>query len=247
MLNEDGDRRVLQPTNTSRPRGGDRWGRHRWSRVLAGLAAALATGLCLWAGGVALSARVVAAANYPECNSVLHGPEGGTKTATVKSLNADGSVTLSVTVAFSSALSPKPGQHVFDCVFDGAASSGAVVGSTGTPGADCSTQGLPCTFEVTTQSLSSGTHRLCDIAKFEGFQSLQGPGDHSGDRTPQVCVSVTVPSVSPTPSPSPTASPVPSPSPAPSSSTPSPSPTATPGSGLGGATPGLPNTGRPAE
>lgn len=186
-----------------------------------------------------LSALVVgssaSAAHYPECNSVLEGPQGGTKTATVTSVNADGSVTMKVVVTFPDGQAPKPGQHVFDCVFDGAAAKGSVVGSTGTPGADCSQQGLACTFSVTTEPLSAGSHELCDIAKFEGFQS-DSP-DHSGDRTPEVCVTANVP-------------PGPSPTPKPSTpATPSPSPSAGSGSGSGSGSatapevPGLPNTG----
>jgi hypothetical protein len=176
----------------------------------------------------AASASTGTSSHSPECNSVLHGPQGGSKTATVSSIAPNGAVTLHVTVSFPSKPdAPKPGQHIFDCVFDGTPGTGNIVGSTGTPGADCSAQGLPCSFNVTTEPLSPGSHKLCDIAKFEGFSE-----GTSGRRTPAFCVPVTIPTTpTPTPSPSPGGMTVPP------TNTPTSSPSTGGGRGTGSPTP----------
>jgi hypothetical protein len=131
------------------------------------------------------------------CEDLLHGPpkevDAGKVVDAVR-VNADRSVTMTVTVSWSFAVSSKPGEHVFDCVWDGQPGQASVVGSTGHPGTDCSQQGLPCQFAVTTQPLSPGTHTLCDIAKILGTwpQPRTGPAP-SGSRTPAVCVKADIP------------------------------------------------------
>lgn len=178
--------------------------------VIAYLAVLGLFGAVLVSGVTASAAGAPAATHFAECNSVLVGPRGGEKTATAVT-NSDNTVTLTVTVSFpEDSTGPKPGEHVFDCVFDGTPGTTNMVGSTGTPGADCASQGLPCTFKVTTEALSPGAHNLCDIARFEGF----GEGA-SGRRTPEFCLTVTIPQAStPTPTPTPTTPPTSSPSPA---------------------------------
>jgi hypothetical protein len=179
------------------------------------------------------------------CNALLHGPHKDTqKEIESATVNSDHSVTMEVTVSWRSQVNAKQGEHVFDCVWDGQPSNkGTVVGGTGHPGSDCSSQGLPCTFSVTTEPLQPGDHELCDIAKIEGTWAKpdqNGPAP-SGSRTPTVCKKVEIPGPSPSPLPSPGSSPSPAPG-----STPMPSPSVSPsggGAGAGGAVPGLPNTG----
>ena len=186
---------------------------------------------------VALPATAASADSpaLPTCNQLLQGPPkevSAHKAIDSAKANADGSVTTVVTVTWSFAVSGKPGEKIFDCVWDGTPGQGSatVVGSTGHPGADCSQQGLPCTFTVTTQPLSPGPHTLCDIAMILGTwpmpQTIAGPAP-SGSRTP-ACVNVDAPPPD-SPTPTPSHSPTPSDSP----------------DGLVGAvtTPGLPGTG----
>jgi hypothetical protein len=147
----------------------------------------------------------------PKCEDLLHGPPkeaDANKVVDSFKVNADNSVTMTVTASWSFAVLAKSGEHVFDCVWDGQPGQGTIVGSTGHAGTDCSSQGLPCQFTVTTEPLSAGTHSLCDIAKILGTwpQPETGPAP-SGSRTPSVCVKVEIPG----PPPSPPTSPPPSP------------------------------------
>ena len=202
--------------------------------LMAGLPVASASAHGQTSGGAPVGAG---------CNALLHGPNKDTKkeieSATV---NRDGSVTMKVTVSWRSKVEAKQGEHVFDCVWDGQPSkNGTVVGSTRHPGFDCSSQGLPCTFSVTTEPLQPGDHTLCDIAKIEGTWAKPQDGHSpSGGRTNTLCAEVEIPGSSPSPSPSPGSSPSPAPG-----STPTPSPSASPGGGAGAGAqvPGLPNTG----
>jgi hypothetical protein len=145
-------------------------------------------------GGASAGAAGPDLSGQPRCEDLLHGPPkevAATKVIDSVTMNADTSVRLAVTVSWSYAVPAKPGEKTFDCVWDGLPGQGPVVGSTGHPGADCSQQGLPCTFSVTTSPLGPGTHRLCDIAKILGTwaKPQRGPAP-SGSRTNTVCVTV---------------------------------------------------------
>jgi hypothetical protein len=163
---------------------------------------------------VALPATVASADGpaLPTCNQLLQGPPkevSANKVIDSAKVNADRSVTTVVTVSWSFAVSSKNGEKIFDCVWDGTPGEASVVGSTGHPGADCSPQGLSCTFTVTTQPLAPGPHRLCDIAMILGTgpmpQTIAGPAP-SGSRTP-ACVDVNVPPPPSSPPPPPPSSP----------------------------------------
>ncbi|HEY4027922.1 MAG TPA: hypothetical protein VGO86_15960 [Candidatus Dormibacteraeota bacterium] len=160
------------------------------------LLAVLGLSLGLLMGGATASAD---SGSLPTCEDLLHGPPkevAASKTVDASTVNADGSVTMAVTVSWSFAVHAKPGEKVFDCVWNGQPGQSSVVGSTGHPGADCSQQGLPCRFTVTTERLSPGSHTLCDIAKILGTWPMPNPGDGpspSGSRTPSVCVTVQIP------------------------------------------------------
>lgn len=191
-------------------------------------------GLLLGVLGV-VTASADSGQSLPKCEDLLHGPPkevAASKVIDDFTVNGDHSVTMTVTVSWSFAVLAKPGEHVFDCVWDGQPGQGSVVGSTGHPGADCSAQGLPCRFTVTTQPLSTGSHTLCDVAKILGTWPQPGTRPSpSGSRTPAPCVTAEIP-------------------PPPPSSPPPGTPTPPTNSGTAGTSatqesvPGLPATGR---
>ncbi len=175
-------------------------------RGIRALLAILGLLMGLLVGGVTASAN---SGSMPKCEDLLHGPPkevAAHKVIDATTVNANNSVTMAVAVSWSFAVNAKPGEKIFDCIWDGQPGQSSVVGSTGHPGTYCSQQGLPCRFTVTTEPLSAGSHTLCDIAKILGTWPMPMPGNGpspSGSRTPSVCVTVLIPTTStPTPTPS---------------------------------------------